>query len=114
MRVISDMPKSHEREAEQVHLLVVDNQATVRDGLAAIFAGEPGFSVSQAGSLKDARTMLEGVDIAILGLGLPDGHGVELVRDLYAASPDAQVLVLTSSIDPVQAERALQSGAAPS
>jgi DNA-binding NarL/FixJ family response regulator len=45
--------------------------------------------VAQAGSLEEARGMLEGIDVAIVDLGLPDGYGGDLIRDLREANPRA-------------------------
>jgi DNA-binding NarL/FixJ family response regulator len=56
--------------------------------------------------------MLEGIDVAILDLGLPDGNGADLIAELHAVSGDAVAVVFTSSVDPRQTENALQRGAA--
>jgi DNA-binding NarL/FixJ family response regulator len=106
------VPEAYDREPEDVRVLVIEDQATVREALAATFAGEPGFEVAQAGSLADARAMLDGVDIATVDLGLPDGDGADIIAELHAANPNAQVVVLTSSIDPAAADRAMRQGAA--
>ncbi len=71
-----------------------------------------GFTVVQAGSLTEARRLLEGVDIAILDLSLPDGNGADVIPKLDAANPHSTAVVLTSSIDPGERGRALQRGAA--
>jgi DNA-binding NarL/FixJ family response regulator len=93
-------------------VLVVEDQALVREAIVATFHHEPGFTVVQAGSLTEARRLLEGVDIAILDLSLPDGSGADLIPELHAANPHATAVVLTSSIDPGEAAQALQRGAA--
>ena len=97
---------------EETRVLVVEDQAIVREAITAAFARERGFNVREAGSLADARAILSDVDIAILDLGLPDGDGASLIEEIRGASPMAKVLVLTSSIDPADAERALERGAA--
>jgi DNA-binding NarL/FixJ family response regulator len=78
-----------------------------------MFEREPGFTVvGQAGSLAEAREMLEGVDVAVLDFYLPDGFGSELIDDLHAASPHADALVLSAGLDPAGTARAVRSGAA--
>lgn len=94
-----------------MRVLVVEDQPIVRDAITAVFDREVGFDVSQAGSLADARALIGDVDIVILDLGLPDGDGASLIGELKATSPMAKALVLTSSIDPADAERALERGA---
>jgi DNA-binding NarL/FixJ family response regulator len=56
--------------------------------------------------------MLDGFDVAIVDLGLPDGFGGDLIRDLRAANPHAQALVLSSTEDRAEIARAVESGAA--
>ena len=96
---------------EAIRVLVVEDQPIVRDAITAEFEREMGFDVRQAGSLADARALIGDVDIVILDLGLPDGDGASLIGELKAISPMAKALVLTSSIDPADAERALERGA---
>jgi DNA-binding NarL/FixJ family response regulator len=96
-----------------IRVLLVEDHAAVREAMAAAFAGEAGFAVvGQAGSLAEARGMLDGVDVAVIDLGLPDGYGPDLIDDLRAASPWAHALVLTASIDRADIAGAVQHGAA--
>lgn len=97
---------------EDARVLVVEDQATVRDAIVATFDGEPGFNVIEAGSLAEAEGILGGVDVAILDLGLPDGNGADLIHELHTVSPDAKAVILTSSVDPAEVDRARQRGAA--
>jgi DNA-binding NarL/FixJ family response regulator/two-component sensor histidine kinase len=99
--------------AERVRILLVDDHAAFRQGVASVLEGEPGLEVAgQAGSLAEAREMLDEFDVAVLDLGLPDGFGGDLIRDLRAANPDAQALVLSTTEDRSEIARAVESGAA--
>jgi DNA-binding NarL/FixJ family response regulator len=94
-------------------VLLVDDHASFRQGVAAALEAEPGLKVAgQAGSLAEARQMLDGFDVAVIDLALPDGFGGDLIRDLRAANPDAQALVLSSTEDRAEIARAVESGAA--
>jgi DNA-binding NarL/FixJ family response regulator len=96
-----------------LRILLVEDHAAVREAIAAMFEREPGFTVvGQAGSLAEARDMLEGVDVAVLDLFLPDGVGSDLIKDLHAASPGADALVLSAGLDPASIAGAVRSGAA--
>ncbi len=56
--------------------------------------------------------MLDGVDVAIVDLTLPDGYGGALIGELRDANPHAMVLVLSASLDRAEVARAVESGAA--
>jgi PAS domain S-box-containing protein len=98
---------------EQIRVLLVEDHATVREAIAGMLEREPDFSVvGQAGSLAEARELLEGVDIVLLDLGLPDGFGGDLIPELRRANPGAQALVLSAGLDRANLARAVQNGAA--
>lgn len=96
-----------------VRVLLVDDHAALREPLAFMFDREPEFEVvAQASSLEEARLKLGGVDLAVLDLDLPDGLGTDLIDELEAASPKAQVLVLTGLPEEAQLALAVEAGAA--
>ncbi len=100
-------------EPRDACILLVEDHASLRQAVASVFEREPGFTVvAQAGSLAEARRMLNGVDVAIIDLALPDGYGGELIKDLRDANPDAMALVLSASLDQAETARAVESGAA--
>jgi PAS domain S-box-containing protein len=102
-----------EAEPDQVRILLVEDHAAVREALAAMFDREPDFTVvGQAGSLAEARGVLEGVDVALLDLGLPDGFGADLITELRETNPRAEALVLSAGLDRANTARAVESGAA--
>jgi DNA-binding NarL/FixJ family response regulator len=67
--------------------------------------------VAQAASLAQARTMLGGVDVAILDRRLPDGDGLELIGELREASPGVKVLAISAYEDLVNRREAIEAGA---
>ena len=79
-----------DRDAEELKeacILLVEDHASFRQAVASVFEREPGFAVvAQAGSLAEGRRMLDGVDVAIIDLALPDGYGGELIKDLRDAN----------------------------
>ena len=94
-------------------VLLVDDHATFREPLAFMFDREPEFEVTaEAGSLAEARGMLDGVDLAVVDLDLPDGDGTDLIGDLRAANPHGAVLVLTATADREAYAKAVEAGAA--
>jgi DNA-binding NarL/FixJ family response regulator len=94
-------------------ILLVDDHASYREMLTLVFDAEPDFEVvAQAGSLAEARGMLEGVDLAVIDLDLPDGDGTDLIGELRVANPHGLVLVLTASAERRVHARAVEAGAA--
>jgi len=94
-------------------VLLVEDHTSFREMLSFVFDREPEFEVvAQAESLAGARRMLEGVDIAVVDLDLPDGNGMDLIGELHAVNPDGVVLVLTASPEREVHARAVQEGAA--
>ena len=96
-----------------IRVLLVDDHAAFRESLSFMFDREPEFVVAgQAGTLAEAREMLEGVDVALIDLDLPDGNGTELIGELRVANGQAMALVLTASVDRGMYARAVEEGAA--
>src|SRR5262249_3021317 len=62
--------------------------------------------------LAEARRQLAGVDVGLLDLDLPDGSGIDLVKELTTANPDGAVLILTADADRRTHARAVAAGAA--
>lgn len=96
-----------------VRVLLVDDHAALREPLAFMFDRESEFEVvAQASSIEEARPNLRGVDLAVLDLDLPDGLGTELIEEIRAASPGAQVLILTGLSEESHLALAIEAGAA--
>ena len=101
------------RAAGRARVLLVDDHAAIREAMAMAFADDGRFVVAaQAGSVAEARQALEGIDVAIIDLVLPDGDGSDLIAELRAASPNAQAPVLSANVDRSAAARAVERGAA--
>ena len=82
-----------EQQEEAVHILLVEDLASIREALASTFEGEGFEVVVQAGPMVQARGMLEEtehpIDVAVLDLGLPDGYGADLIKELREKHPQA-------------------------
>ena len=83
----------------RVRLLLVDDHAVVRMGVAALFGTVPEFRVvGEAASAREAllQARRHQPDVVLLDLRLPDGSGVEACRQILAALPGTRVLMLTT------------------
>ena len=81
--------------------LLVDDDANFVSALAELLR-QDNFEVEKAGSLEEARNCLKNFspDIVLVDLVLPDGNGLDLVRE-KESSPEIKFIVLTgyASID---------------
>ncbi len=94
------------------NVLLIDDHASFRQPLAFMLEREPDIKViAQAGSLTEARPLLGNVDIAIVDLHLPDGSGVEIIRELRAVNRNGIAMVLTAATDQLLIARAIEAGA---
>jgi signal transduction histidine kinase len=104
---------SAEKKPLQV-LLVEDNAGDARL-LREMFSKEPpgSFVLTHLTRMFEAEKHLArgGVDIVLLDMGLPDGHGLETLRRARAAAPDVVMLVLTGLEDEALAAGAIKEGA---
>jgi DNA-binding NarL/FixJ family response regulator len=95
-------------------VLVVDDHALVRTGVANIISQEPDLQV-----VAEAANGLEAVeafsrlrpDVTLLDLRMPVMEGVEAVRQIRAIDPGARVIVLTTYDTDEDIARALKAGA---
>lgn len=95
-----------------IRVLVVDDRIDFRLAFVGLLETEPDLKVvGQAGSLAEARTMLEGVDVALLDRGLPDGDGLGLMGPLREANPGARVFVISSTAEMIHPKDAIEAGA---
>ncbi|MFP8959270.1 response regulator [Streptomyces nanhaiensis] len=89
-------------EAGPIRVLVVEDDPVAADAHALYVSRVPGFAVAGvAHSRAEAGRALERleVDLVLLDLYLPDGHGLALVRALRAAGHTTDVFAVTSARD---------------
>jgi DNA-binding NarL/FixJ family response regulator len=88
-------------------VLIVEDHRPSSLGLEAVLKGA-GCVVSTAATLAGALAMLQDdPDIAILDLSLPDGNGLEVLREVRSAGRRARVVVIAGTSDPAVLNPAL-------
>jgi DNA-binding NarL/FixJ family response regulator len=98
---------------ETKRVLLVAHHNAFREALATRLDQEQDLEVAwQAGSVADTRNVhLDGIDVALVDPLLPDGDGLELIREVSVANPNALALVLFHELDPALYHQALGAGA---
>jgi DNA-binding NarL/FixJ family response regulator len=95
-----------------IRILLVDDRSDFRQTFARLLERQPDLEVVAAvGSLAEGRTMLSGVDVALIDRGLPDGDGLELIGELRTVNPGARVLVISSTVEMIHPTDAIEAGA---
>src|SRR5216117_1063346 len=94
-------------------LLIVDDEASLRDFLSIVFE-EDGWRVETAATLADGRAFLQKdeIDLVLCDLMLPDGSGLELLREIKSQNPSIAVIMITAHTSTKSAVDALKAGAA--
>ncbi|MDJ0906034.1 MAG: response regulator transcription factor [Woeseiaceae bacterium] len=80
-----------------MRLLVIEDDATLRESLAAKLA-DGGFAVEQAGDGKEGLyfALEYPIDLAIVDLGLPEMSGLDIIRELRDRGKTYPILILTA------------------
>lgn len=97
-----------------IRLLLVDDHALFREGLAGLFAYQPDFAV--VGEAEDARGALALAlqlrpDLVLMDIDMPGEDGVAATRQLKAALPATIVVMLTVYDDADKLLEAFKAGA---
>lgn len=102
-------------EKRAMTVAIIEDQAMFLGLLRAVCEKELGLSV-----VVGVGTGAEGIelcrrchpDLVLLDLGLPDGHGLDMVPQFRAASPNSKLLAVSALIDELTALRILDAGLA--
>ncbi|WSV01448.1 response regulator transcription factor [Streptomyces sp. NBC_01023] len=97
-----------------IRLLLAEDQAMVREALAALLGLEPDFEVVAQVARGDevlAAARAHAVDVALLDIEMPGMTGIEAAAQLHRELPALKVVVLTTFGRPGYLRRAMESGA---
>jgi DNA-binding NarL/FixJ family response regulator len=106
--------KTAEVTENRKRILLVDDHAVVRFGIAQLINRQPDLVVCN--EQEDARKALDAIiklqpDLVIADLSLKDSSGLELIRNIKAQFPKIPMLVVSIHDETVYAEIAFRAGA---
>jgi len=106
------MLRPAEERPTMTHVLIIEDDVDAAESMAALIAAQ-NFTVAVAHSLRDARRQmaLQPPDLTLLDLQLPDGSGMDLLKesDLLAR---AEIVLITGHASLESSIQALRLGAA--
>lgn len=97
-----------------IRIILADDHPSLRDGLASILTSQPDLSVvAEAGTGREAVAQFKQhkPDVLIVDLRMPEGDGIQTIKELVAHDPTAIILVLTTYDNEEDIFSALESGA---
>ncbi len=95
-------------------ILVVDDDDAFRESVCAAIARDNDLELAaQVNSVAAAREAIGhgDFDVALIDLGLPDGNGIDLIREISRTLPDADVMVVTVFGDEAHVLASIEAGA---
>lgn len=101
-------------DAEQIRLVIVDDQAMLRGALSALLELEDDLTVvGVAGDGDEAVQVVArtGPDVCLMDIQMPGVDGIAATRAVRTASPDTRVLIVTTFARPGYLRAALDAGA---
>lgn len=101
--------------AGPTRVLVVDDHAIVREGIASVLDSDPRIAVvGEAGDGVEALELLQQLqtDVVLMDVNMPRMNGIEATRELKSRWPDLLTVGLSVQSDPPTAELMREAGAA--
>lgn len=98
-----------------ISVLIVEDDAVTRKSLSLAIESEPSLRLVAAfDSVKPALDWFENqaVDVLLTDLGLPDGSGLDIIRDCARRYPECDIMVITMSSDEANVLACIEAGAA--
>lgn len=93
-------------------VLIIDDEEKLRTLLSRIISLE-GYKVLQAGTLNAGKKILEKehIDVVLCDVKLPDGNGVDAVKEIKVKNPFCEIILLTAFGNITDGVQAMKNGA---
>jgi DNA-binding NarL/FixJ family response regulator len=100
--------------ADQISIIIVEDEPEFRRRFAQIIDSEPTMRLAGvAANKREAQTLIdrEDFDVMLIDLGLPDGTGIDLIRNVSQRKPDVDIMVVTVFGDEQHVVSSIEAGA---
>jgi len=102
---------------QAARILYIEDEEINRALLRAVLQRAPDLRLRSA-ALLEARTLAQArailaereIDIVLLDVRLPDGSGLDLLREIKSRNPNLGVVVMSASVLPEEREQAMKAG----
>jgi two-component system response regulator NreC len=96
----------------EIHVMLVDSRAVVREGLSAVIDQQPDLVVvAQAASVRDAGSLDVRPHVIVTDLDLPDAKNSAVISALHGYFAQSSILVFTPIGHPTEVQSVLAAGA---
>lgn len=97
----------------RARVAIVEDDAILREDLAQVVTRADGLEIAGvADTLASGRALIgPAVDVLLIDLALPDGNGVELIRETRERVPNIKIIVVSIFGDARSVVRAIEAGA---
>jgi DNA-binding NarL/FixJ family response regulator len=99
---------------DQILIIIVEDEPEFRRRFAQIIDNEPTMRLAGvAANKREAQALIdrEEFDVMLIDLGLPDGSGIDLIRNVSQRKPDADIMVVTVFGDEQHVVASIEAGA---
>ncbi|MBF0310889.1 MAG: sigma 54-interacting transcriptional regulator [Magnetococcales bacterium] len=94
-----------------IRTLIVDGDDAILEEVVPVLSKQ-GYQFTSAKSVRTATEVLRSqcFDLVLCDINLPDGSGIQLVKDVNEEHPDTSALIITDNIDSESVQAAIKDG----
>ena len=99
---------------QPISIIIVEDEPEFRRRFVQIVENEPSMKlVGVAANKREAQAIIdrESFDVMLIDLGLPDGSGIDLIRQVSQKKPDVDIMVVTVFGDEQHVVSSIEAGA---